>query len=251
MKVLACYSIKGGVGKTAAAVNLAHSAAASGLRTVLIDLDPQGASSYYFRVVASPKKWAARFFDAYEELLKHIKASDYDLLDIVPANLGFRHFDKQLGSLGKREQRIKRILKGLKGEYDLVILDCPPSIGYLAEAVFVAADAVLVPVIPTTLSERTFEQLLAFFADGDYPQERIVPFFSMVQAQKSLHQSTMAAMAARHPRFLSATIPHSSDIERMGEYKAPLEVFARAKPASVAFSQLWTELAGVLKLPQR
>lgn len=249
MKVLACYSIKGGVGKTAASVNLAHAAAASGLRTLLIDLDPQGASSYYFRVVASPKKWAARFFDAYEELIGHIKASDYDLLDILPASLGFRHFDTQLAGLSKREQRLKRILKGLKSEYDLVILDCPPSIGYLAESVFKAADVVLVPVIPTTLSERTFDQLLAFFEQGDFGGERIVPFFSMVQAQKSLQKSTMKDMAARHPGFLRATIPHSSDIERMGEYKAPLEVFARAKPASVAFSQLWQELAGVLKLP--
>ena len=248
MKVVACYSIKGGVGKTATSVNLAHAAANAGLRTLLIDLDPQGASSFYFRVLPSSKKWATRFFDAYEDLIKNIKASDYDKLDIVPAHLAFRNFDTQLASLNKREQRMKRILKGFKGEYDLIILDCPPSIGYLAEAVFVAADMVLVPVIPTTLSERTFDQLLAFFADGDYGAERIVPFFSMVQAQKTLHQSTMAAMAARHPAFLRTSIPHASDIEKMGENKAPVEVFASGRPAGQAYRALWDEVAAALKL---
>lgn len=249
MKVVACYSIKGGVGKTASAVNLAHAAAKAGLRTLLIDLDPQGASSFYFRVQPSAKKWAARFFDAYEDLVGNIKASDYDKLDILPAHLGFRNADTQLAGFPKRERRMKRILKGFKDEYDLVVLDCPPSIGYLAEAVFVAADIVLVPVIPTTLSERTFEQLLAFFADGDYRLDRIVPFFSMVQAQKSLHQSTMAAMRARHPAFLATTIAHSSDIEKMGEYKAPVDAFARGKPAGQAYRALWDELATALRLP--
>ena len=66
MKVIACYSMKGGVGKTATAVNLAYFAAKSGQRTLLIDLDPQGASSFYFRVKPSSKKWAERFFKTYK-----------------------------------------------------------------------------------------------------------------------------------------------------------------------------------------
>lgn len=248
MKVVACYSIKGGVGKTSTSVNLAYSATGAGYRTLLIDLDPQGASSFYFRVRPSSKKWAARFFGAYQDLLDNIKASDYEDLDIVPAHLGFRHFDTQLAALSKREQRLKRILKGLKGEYDVVILDCPPSIGNLAESVFVAADMVLVPVIPTTLSERTFDQLLTFFAQNDYPAEKIVPFFSMVQAQKSLQQATMVAMSERYPGFLQARIAHSSEIEKMGEQRAPVEVFAGAKPSGRACRALWREVATLLGL---
>ncbi|ASJ76360.1 ParA family protein [Granulosicoccus antarcticus] len=243
MKVVACYSMKGGVGKTATAVNLAYFAAKSGQRTLLIDLDPQGASSFYFRVKPSSKKWGDRFFKAYKTLVKNIKASDFENLDIIPAHLSFRNFDAMLGDLKRRENRLKRVLKGFKHEYDLVILDCPPSIGYLSESIFIASDVVLVPVIPTTLSERTFEQLVLFFKDKKYPLKKIVPFFSMVQAQKSLHKATMEAMSTRRKVFLKTTIPYSSDIEKMGQHKAPVDLFARSTRANAAYIKLWAEIS--------
>lgn len=246
MKVIACYSMKGGVGKTATAVNLAYMAADSGLKTLLIDLDPQGASSFYFRVRPSSKNWATRFFNAYESLVKHIKASDFENLDIIPAHLSFRNFDSLLSDLKKRKNRLNTILKGFKHEYDLIIIDCPPSISYLSEAIFKASDFVLVPVIPTTLSERTFEQLLDFFDENEYNKKAIIPFFSMVQAQKSLHASTMRAMTSRHKAFLNTAIPYASEIEKMGEHTAPVGVFARTRPACIAYQEMWKEVAQVL-----
>lgn len=243
MKVIACYSMKGGVGKTATAVNLAYFAAKSGQRTLLIDLDPQGASSFYFRVKPSSKKWGERFFKAYKSLVKNIKASDFENLDVIPAHLSFRNFDSMLSDLKKRENRLKRLLKGFRKEYDLVILDCPPSISFLSESIFTASDVVLVPVIPTTLSERTFEQLVHFFQDNKYPLKKIVPFFSMVQAQKSLHKATMEAMSTRRKVFLKSTIPYSSDIEKMGQHKAPVDLFARSTAANAAYIKLWAEIS--------
>ena len=243
MKVIACYSMKGGVGTTATAVNLAYFAAKSGQKTLLIDLDPQGASSFYFRVKPSSKRWGERFFKAYKSLVKNIKASDFENLDIIPAHLSFRNFDAVLSDLKKRDNRLKRMLKGFRKEYDLVILDCPPSISYLSEAIFTAADVVLVPVIPTTLSERTFEQLILFFHENKFPLTKIVPFFSMVQAQKSLHKATMEGMATRRKVFLKSTIPYSSDIEKMGQHKAPVELFARSTRANAAYVKLWAEIS--------
>ncbi|MDQ6992383.1 MAG: AAA family ATPase [Mariprofundus sp.] len=247
MKVIACYSMKGGVGKTATSVNIAYWAAKSGLKTLLIDLDPQGASSFYFRVKPSKKQWGERFFQAYEALLKHIKASDFENLDIIPAHLSFRNFDSLLSGLKKRESRLKRILKGFNKDYDLVILDCPPSISHLSESIFIASDIVLVPVIPTTLSERTYEQLLDFFKEHKYPKTHITSFFSMVQSQKSLHKATIEGMSQRYKTFLKTTIPYSADIEKMGEHKAPVDVFAKSKPANLAYSELWKEIAKLIK----
>ncbi len=246
MKVIACYSMKGGVGKTASAVNLAYLAAKSGFKTLLIDLDPQGASSFYFRVKPSSKKWSERFFGAYEDLVKTIKASDFANLDIIPAHLSFRNFDSFFAEVKERKSRLKNILKGLGKEYDLIVLDCPPSISNLSEAIFVASNLILVPVIPTTLSERTFEQLLEFFDDNDYKKSKIVPFFSMVQSQKNLHKLTMEVMSSKYA-FLNSIIPYSADVENMGEHKAPIDVFAKLKPANFAYIKLWTEVAAKVK----
>lgn len=246
MRTIACYSMKGGVGKTATAVNLAYWAAKTGIRTLLIDLDPQGASSFYFRVKPSSKRWGKRFFQAYEDLIGQVKASDYENLDILPAHMNFRKFDVLLASLKKRKERLRKILKGLSDEYQLIVLDCPPSIGDLSEAVFVAANHIFVPVIPTTLSQRTYQQLLSFFKEKKYPHKKLVPFFSMVQGQKALHKKTMEEMRQAHGNFLEASIPFSVDVENMGEQRAPVDIYARTRPANKAYMALWKEIIALL-----
>ena len=247
MKIVSCYSIKGGVGKTATSVNLAYMAAADGYRTLLVDLDPQGASSFYFRVKPAKKQQGRRLIDASQSLFKQIKASDFDNLDVIPAHLSFRHFDNLLGQLKKSNNRLKKTFGKLSKEYDLIVLDCPPTISYLSEAVFTASDVIFVPVIPTTLSERTYEQLQDFFKKNDFPKKRIVPFFSMVQAQKSLHKSTMKSMKNRYASFLKSRVPFSADVENMGEHRTPVGEFAKHRPANKAYLALWKEMEKKIK----
>lgn len=242
MKIIACYSMKGGVGKTATAVNLAWFAAQAGKRTLLVDMDPQGASSFYFQVKSKKKPWGDRFFEAYETLLKHVKSTELAYLDVIPAHLSFRHFDITLSSAESANRRLKKILKGFKKQYDLIILDCPPTISLLSESVFHAADTIPVPVIPTTLSERTYAQLLSFFEEHGLPTDTIVPFFSMVQKQKHMHKETMARLSENHTSMLKSYIPFSADIEKMGEFCAPLGEFGKQKPAYIYYKDLWSEL---------
>jgi len=239
MRVISCYSMKGGVGKTATSVNLAYWAAKTGIRTLLIDLDPQGASSFYYRVRPAKKNLGKRFFKAYEDFIGQIKASDFANLDIIPAHLSFRNFDTLLSLVKKRKNRLRKVLKGLRKHYTLVILDCPPSISHLSEAIFTASDLVVVPVIPTTLSERTFEQLQGFFERYDYNWQRVVPFFSMVESKKALHKNTMSSMRERHAKFLRTVIPYSVDIESMGEHRSPVDLYAHSRPANKAYYDLW------------
>lgn len=243
MKIIACYSNKGGVGKTASSVNVAYGLAKAGQRVLLCDLDPQGASGFYFRVKPSKKLTDDRFFTDVKRFTSAIRGSDFDNLDILPANMTFRDFDVFLSRMKNSRSRLKKALKSVDSDYDVVLLDCPPNISTLSENVFRASDAVVVPVIPTTLSQRTFEQLKAFFREHDLPVKKLHGFFSMAQGVKSLHGETMDEMRREHgKRLLAASIPFTSDVERMGVHRAPVMVSAPSSAASAAYATLHDEL---------
>lgn len=243
MKTLACYSNKGGVGKTATAVNIAHAIAASGRRVLLCDLDPQGASGFYFRIKPSKKLTEARFFEDVARMTAAIRASDFEGLDILPANLGFRDFDVFLSRMRDSRSRLKKALKSVSADYEIIVLDCPPGLSLLSENIFRAADMLLVPVIPTTLSHRSFEQLLDFLRDQDLPIRKVAGVFSMVQASKTLHAETMGALRLEQKkRLLAATVPFASEIERMGVHRAPVAATAPQGAAAKAYSALCQEV---------
>ncbi len=245
MKIIACYSNKGGVGKTATAVNLAYAFAHAGFRTLLCDLDPQGASGFYFRVKPSKKLNEKRFFIDVEKFTKSIRGSDFDNLDVLPANMTFRDFDVFLARMKNSRSRLTKALKAVDSEYDVIVLDCPPNISTLSENVFKAAEHIVVPVIPTTLSERTFKQLVAFFQENKIGKKKLVPFFSMVQKRKSLHAETKKRMRKDHGKaFMGTPIPFSTDIEKMGVHRAPVETFASRKEAAKAYRAFFDELQG-------
>ena len=246
MKIIASYSIKGGVGKTAASVNLAYAAARSGYKTLLVDLDPQGASSFYFRTGESKKGKGLFFSPKKNRLLRNVKGSNYKKLDILPANLSFRNFDIMLNSMHKSKIRLKEILKPLKNEYDLIVLDCPPNLTLLAENIFNASDIIVVPVIPTTLSERTLEQLLGFFSMKEYKKRKIYPFFSMAQSDNKLHVDTMKSMKRKYSRCMKSVIDFSSEIERMGVHRAPVLAYTSKKSPAQSYNSLFDEIVSVL-----
>jgi chromosome partitioning protein len=237
--VLATYNIKGGVGKTSAAVNLAYLASRDGYRTMLWDLDPQGASTYLFRIKPHVEGGGRRLVRLKSPVAKLLKGTDHAGLDLLPADFSYRHMDLALDGFRRPMTRLRRVLEPLRGEYDYVFLDCPPSISLVSENVFEAADALLVPIIPATLSSRTFDQLAPLVSGG--PQ--VLAFFSMVEVRKSLHREVMAQLRQRHPRsLLGAAIPNADEIERMGVERDVVAAFAPDCPGAIAYRTLWLDV---------
>jgi chromosome partitioning protein len=239
--VLATYNIKGGVGKSSAAVNLAYLAAAGGATVLLWDLDPQGASTYIFRVKPRVKGGGRRLVRGKSDVDGLIKGTDHERLDLLPADFSYRHMDLALADGKQPTRRLARVLEPVRDEYDYVFLDCPPSISLVSESVFEAADALLVPLIPATLSSRMFERLRRVLAD--HPQgPQLLAFFSMVDMRKRLHRDLVAALPLEYPEVLTAAIPAASDVERMGVKRAVLDEFAPDTRAAEAYRDLWNEI---------
>jgi cellulose biosynthesis protein BcsQ len=241
MRVAAVWTIKGGVGKTAAAVNLASLSALEGRRTLLCDLDPQGAASFYFRVKAKVKGGGRKLLKRSVELQRLVRATEFENLDLLPADFSYRRLDLDLDARKAPESRLALKLAPLAGEYDTVFLDCPPSVSLASESVLQAADAVLVPVIPTTLSLRGLAQVRSFARKAGRRGLLVLPFLSMVDRRKTMHREAIELCAA-DGEFLRTAIPSASVVERMGVRRAPLVAFAPSCEAALAFGELWREL---------
>jgi chromosome partitioning protein len=243
VKVLATYSIKGGVGKTTAAVNLAAEAAHAGGRVLLWDLDPQGAATFFVRVKPRLKGGAERLVSKRGDLAEHLRATDIAGVDVLPADFSLRHLDLHLDAAPTG--RLRALLDPISGDYDVALLDCAPGITLTSEGVFDVADALLVPTIPATLSARTLEQLDRFLGRLDDPPI-VLPFLSMIDRRRTVHREVAAALGAAWPRLLSTQVPNVASVERMGVERAPLVAFAPTGRGTVAFRDLWAEIAAHL-----
>ena len=242
MNTLATYNIKGGVGKTAAAVNLAYLAARDGRRTLLWDLDPQGAASYILRVRPRVKGGGKALVSGKRSLDQAVKITEFDGLDLVPADFTYRNLDLVLGETKKPTQRITRLLGPMADNYDLAVLDCPPGISLVSENVVHAADVLLVPLIPTTLSVRTLEQLTEFVGELDHPPT-LIPFFTMVDGRKRLHREVIDDLRAHRDDLATTVVPALSLVEQMAVHRAPLPVFAPRSRVTRSYEDLWAEVS--------
>lgn len=239
MFTLALYNLKGGVGKTAACVNLAWMAAKDSYRTLIWDLDPQGAASYYYRR-DNEKGAVKKLISGSRHMDELITTTEYPQLDIIPSDLSARKLDLIVDEQPRAKKVLRDLLKEVNGQYDFVFLDCPPGFSALADAIFTAADVVLMPVIPTTLSVRTYEMVKDYFKKNAWP-EKLACFFSMADTRKKMHVDVIRELHTSK-RFFDAYIPMLSDVEKMGAHVAPVAAFAPASFAAVCYRALWEEI---------
>jgi len=241
MLVVASCSGKGGVGKTTAAVNVAALAARS-LRVMLWDLDPQGAATHCLGAVPAARGLAKDLVRGRRTLGDAAVVTQWDGLVLVAADRTARNLDRILDE----DHHLRTRLKSVRDQYDLVVLDCPPGAGRLAEQTVEAADGLLVPLVPGPLSVRALDHLgdLAARVAAEHARATrltMLPFFSMVDRRKRLHRETIEAMQLARPETLSAQIPMSAEIERMPVYRVPTVSRAPDGVGALAFADLWRE----------
>ena len=229
---VAIYSLKGGVGKTTLAVNLAWcSAVLSSRRTLLWDLDPQSASTFLIGGDAKARDQAQAIFSRDVNPAKLVQHTGIERLDLIPADTSLRGLDLLFHELDKKK-RLAKLLGALDKAYDRMLLDCPPGLTETSEQVMRAADLIVVPVIPSPLSERAFEDV-ANHLDRRGGKVPLLPVHSMVDRRRKLHADTIA----RHPDW--PVIPMASIVEAMAVRRLPLGAYAPRSPGGQAFADLW------------
>jgi len=242
MQIIGVSNIKGGVGKTTTAVNLAFLAASAGRRTVLWDLDPQGASTYLLGGEMDERASARKLVRGRRELQEILAPTRFENLTLLPADMSYRNFDVHMSAEKHPTRRLMMMARPLQDDCDLLLLDCPPGISLLSENVLRAADAIVVPMLPAPLSLRMLEQLQGFVTAEGWSDLAILPFFSMVDRRRSLHGQVIAEARSRFPSILECEVPYWSEIERMSVRRAPLPASAPRSPAAEIYVALWKEI---------
>ena len=123
-----------------------------------------------------------------------------------------------------------------------MFLDCPPSVSLVSENVLHAADVIVVPLIPTTLSVRTLDQLTEFVGEFKGHRPEILAFFSMVDRRKKLHREITERLSAERAEVAQTSIPRCPSSRTMSVERAPVSVFAPASAAAKAYRSLWAEI---------
>lgn len=245
-RVIAVYNIKGGVGKTSTAVNLAWLASRHDGKVLLWDLDPQSASAYCLQIKSARR--SDKLLKGKVAADKAVTATDYDNLDLLCSDFSLRHADLLLSEMKKPEQQLARIIAPLRSSYDFIIIDAPPGLTLLSEAIFKAADMVVLPTLPSILSLRMLAELIDFKKEHQIKQLRIRAFFNMVDSRKSLHRRIIAERHRMGKVMLNSYIPYASAVEQMAERRMPLSCFSPQSPAAMAYGILWAEVFDTLQV---
>jgi chromosome partitioning protein len=251
MKTIAVYNIKGGVGKSTTAVNLACVAGREGQSTLLWDLDPQGAAGYYLGQPGAKGTGSRKLTRGKESLKELVVPTAFPNLDLIPSRFSYRRLDIHLHAQAHPRNVLTKLLAPIAAAYRWVVLDCPAGITLLSENIFRAADLLLVPLVPTPLSVRTFEEIVVFYQRKGLDRSRVLPFFSLVERRKRIHRETMEIFAARETRVCRSTIPSLSEIERMALTRRPVAYFRPRSEAGRSYAALWAEVMAAAQAASR
>lgn len=245
-KIIAVFNIKGGVGKTTSAVNLAYFSAMAGFKTLLWDIDHQGSAGFFLGEEESLKGGLNGLLrdlknpPSKRQIASKVVATEYENLDLLPSDESMRLLDVAVGKSSQPKRFMGKLLAPLIDEYDYIFIDCAPGLSKTNESLLNAVDLVLAPVIPTILAVRTLEELNTFIKNQITDKPKLRAFFTLMDSRKILHKSMYEQLCVKRKTVVfPICISNNSVVEKMAIHCKPLAEFAASHPATADYEQLW------------
>jgi chromosome partitioning protein len=246
-RTIACANQKGGVGKTTTVVNLASLLALAGDHILIVDLDPQGNATSGLGIDRSSLERST--YDSIVDgvdLRAIVLPNVNDGLDVAPAAIALAGADVELAGVAARERRLRRLLEPLIDDYDVIFIDCPPSLGLLTVNALTAADAVLIPLQSEYYALEGLTQLLATI---DLVRDHLNPrlaidgvVVTMADARTNLSADVEAEARAHLGRQVYDTvIPRSVRLSEAPSHGKSIASYAPESRGGLAYAALARE----------
>ena len=247
-EVIACANQKGGVGKTTTVVSLASYLALDGHRVLMVDMDPQGNATSGVGI----DKEATRG-SVYDVLLGDtpvgsvLKHTPIENLDVLPSSRSLAGAEVELVPRPGRERRLKQVLEGTGGSYDIILIDCPPSLGLLTVNALTAADSVLIPLQCEYYALEGLGQLIATI---DLIREHLNPRLTIKGIVLTMHDgrttlsADVTAEVRRHlgSQVFDAVVPRSVRLAEAPSYGQAIAQYSPNSRGALAYQTITAEL---------